>query len=333
MTIVTILGSLLLVVMTAQGSPSSCLAGSAAAGNRQFEIAQPLLWQCVVTEERTPQDAVNLTLTYRALKNYADGMKRVDSALKQMPDNEDLHYISAFLLFRTQQFSQSMDELSAAYRMKQDDWRVHQLFAMNFIEERGNQSDSYAEQEFARAIKLNPQDAESYYLLSRLYYTQQRFSEAIAASSRAILISPNYFEAYDNLALSYQAVGDVPRAVEAFSRAINLTAKTGNSDPWPYINYAALLEDQSPGAAIPLLKQALAIDPQNADANYHLGRCLNDVGQLTEAQSYYERTIAIDARYDRAYYALSTLLRSKDPARSAELLRKFQELKNQKSVH
>jgi tetratricopeptide (TPR) repeat protein len=333
LTIATILGALLLSAMSAQGTVSPCIAGARAAGNRQFEIAQPLLWQCVVTEERTQQDTVSLTLTYRALKNYADGMKRVDAALKQMPDNEDLHYISAFLLFRTQQFSQSIDELSVAYRMKQDDWRVHQLLAMDFIEERGNKSDSYAEQEFARAIKLNPQNAEAYYLLSRLYYTQQRFSEAIAASSRAILISPNYAEAYDSLALSYQATGDVSRAVEGFSQAINITAKAGNTDPWPYINYGVFLEDQSPRTAIPLLKQAIAIDPRNPDANYHLGRCLNDIGQLTESESYYERTIEIDASYDRAYYALSRLLRVRDPVRSAELLRRFKELTHHESAH
>ena len=228
-------------------------------------------------------------MSYRALKNYAEGLKSVDAALKRTPENEDLHYISAFLYFRTQQYSLSMSELSTAYRMKQDDWRVHQLFALNFIEDKNNQSDSYAEQEFGRAIKFNPQNAELYYELSRLYYTQQRFSEAIAASSRAIAISPNYAEAYDNLALSYQASGDIPRAIEGFSCAINLMAQSGNSDAWPYINYAVFLENDSPGSAIPLLKQAITIDPQNAAANYHLGRCLSKVGQPTEAIGYYER--------------------------------------------
>lgn len=76
--------------------------------------------------------------------------------------------------------------------MKQDDWRLHQLFAMNFVEEK---KDAYAQQEFIRAIKLHPEDAELYYQLSRLYYTEQRFSDALEASSRAIAISPDYEEA------------------------------------------------------------------------------------------------------------------------------------------
>ena len=212
----TILGSLVLVNATALGALSACSMGATAVGDRQFGAAQPLLWQCILNAERQPQDAVNLALSYRALKKYAEGLKSVDAALKRTPENEDLHYISAFLYFRTQQYSLSMSELSTAYRMKQDDWRVHQLFALNFLEDKNNQSDSYAEQEFARAIKFNPQNAELYYQLSRLYYTQQRFSESIAASSRAIAISPNYAEAYDNLALSYQATAIFRAQLKAF---------------------------------------------------------------------------------------------------------------------
>ena len=286
----------------------------------------------MVSPEREPQDAVNLTLTYRDLNNYFDGLKIAKAQIAQAPDNEDLHYVAAFLLFHLRQFPDSINELATAFRLKQDDWRVHQLFALNFIEQGSKQSDSYAEQELARAIKLNGKNAELYYELSRLYYTEQRFSESVAAASRAIAISPNYAEAYDNLALGYQAMGDIPRAVEGFSRAINLTAKAGNGDPWPYIDYAALLEDQSPGAAIPLLRQATAIDPRNAEANYRLGRCLNDVGQLKEAQAFYEQAITIDPTYQAAYYGLAVLLRTTDPARSADLLKKYQALRSQKAA-
>ena len=82
-----------------------------------------------------------------------------------------------------------------------------------------------------------------------------------------------------------------------------------------------------------MLKQAITIDPQNAAANYHLGRCLSKVGQPTEAIGYYERAISLDSNYDLAYYALSMLLRTPDPDRSAALLRKFRELKSQKTAH
>jgi tetratricopeptide (TPR) repeat protein len=218
-----------------------------------------------------------------------------------------------------------MKELAAAYLMKQDDWRLHQLFAMNFVEER---SDSYAEQEYIRAIKLNPSDAELYYQLSRLLYTEQRFNEALAASSRAITISPNYAQAYDNLGLCYEANGDIPHAIDSFSRAINLTERAGNTDPWPYINFAILLTTQSPGAAIPLLKQAIAIEPQNADANYYLGRSLRQIGQVADAQGYFEKTIEIDPDCKSAYYALSTLLRAHDPDKSGILMRRFEELRS-----
>ena len=331
--ILAFLGPLLLANATLLGALSPCKSGAGAVGKRQFDTAQALLWECVVSDERQSQDAVDLTLTYRALRNYADGMKRVEGALKQMPQNEDLHYISAVLLFRTGRFSESTAELTTAYQMNPSDWRVHQLFALNFIEQKGEKSNSYAEQEFARSLKLNPKNAEAYYQLSRLYYTEQRFSESIAASSRAVTIYPDYAEAYDNLALSYQAIGDLPHAVEAFSKAINLTSQSGNGDAWPYVNYAAFLEDQSPASAIPLLRQAIAIDPENAEAHYRLGRCLNDLGEFDQAQGSFERAIAINPKDDRAYYALAVLLRAKDPSRSAELMKKFQALRLSSPAH
>jgi len=305
---------------------SPCLNGAEALSGRQFENAQQLLWLCVLSNERQPQDAVNLTFTYRALRNYTEGQTRVAAEIERAPANEDLHYVSAYLLFRTRQYEASMKELTAAYVMKQDDWRLHQLFALCFVEQKNN---SYSEQEFARAIKLNPENAELYYQLSRLYYTEQRFSEALDASSRAVAISPNYAEAYDNMGLCYKANGDIPQAIESFSRAINLTERAGNKDPWPYINFAVLLEAQSPGSAISLLEQAVSIDPQNADANYYLGRSLLQNGQAENAQKYFEKTIAIDPACASAYYALATLLRARDPGRSATLLRKFEELRSQ----
>jgi tetratricopeptide (TPR) repeat protein len=169
--------------------------------------------------------------------------------------------------------------------------------------------------------------------LSRLLYTEQRFDEALAASGRAITISPNYAEAYDNLGLCYEANGNIPHAIESFSRAINLTERAGNRDPWPYINFAVLLATQSPETAIPLLKQAISIDPQNTDANYYLGRSLEETGQAMDAQQYFEKTIAIDPNCESAYYALAILLRAYNPEKSKALMRRFAELRSANPAH
>ena len=302
---------------------SPCSTGDSAFLRRQFDVAQPLLWLCVVSGERQPQDAVNLAYTYRDLHNYAEGQSRVTAEIEHYPSNEDLYYVAAYLLFRTQQFSQAIKELTAAYLMKQDDWRLHQLFAMIFVEQKDYVN---AEHEFVRAIKLNPKNAEVYYQLSRLYYTDQRFSEAVAAAGRAIEIWPNYFEAYESLGLGYQANGDIKRAIESFSRAINLDHQGGNSDPWPYINFAMLIDSQSPASAIPLLQQAIAIDPRNADAEYYMGKSLRAIGQPEQAQQHFESAIQLDPACKSAYYALAALVRRRDQQRSAELMSKFKEL-------
>jgi len=306
-------------------SPPPCQAGLDQVKSGDYVSAQSSLWSCVESGSGNPTHTFYLTLTYRELKNYDSGLSKANAALKQTPDSVEMLYLAAFLHYRRGENKDSMLLLSKAYKQAPNDWRIHQLFALNYITFKMNEA---VEAELKKAIALNPTNAELEYQLGRLYFTLNWYDKSIAAMKLALAITPDYPEVYDSLGLTYEALQDVKQAEESFAQAIELDRKHGIKDPWPLINYAELLFDQeSPKASLPLLNQALEIDPRSPDANYQMGRVMRALHRNAEAEKYFEKTIDADPSFANAYYQLGSLVQKRgDSARAAVLLDRFKVL-------
>ena len=314
-------------------APPTCQAGLDQVKSGDYQGAQVALWPCLDSGSANATDAFYLTLTYRELKNYDSGLSRVNAALKRTPDNADLLYLAAFLHYRKGESKDSMLLLSRAYKLAPEDRRIHQVFALNYITFNMNEA---VEAELKKAIALNPTNAELEYQLGRLYFTLNWYEKSIEAMQRALAIVPDYPEVYDSLGLTYEAMLDEKKAAESFAKAVELDRKHGIKDPWPLINYAKclLFYDQSPEACLPLLAQALEIDPHSPEANYQMGRVQRVLHRNSEAEKYFEKTIEVDPSFPQAYYQLGTLLQKRgETARASLLLYRFKALteKNKKS--
>jgi tetratricopeptide (TPR) repeat protein len=315
-------------------SPPACQAGLDRVKSGDYVSAQDSLWSCVESGAETPTHTYDLTLTYRQLKNYDSGLSRADADLKLAPDNVELLYLAAFLHYRRGENKDSMLLLSKAYKQAPDDWRIHQLFALNYISFNMNEA---VEAELKKAIALNPTNAELEYQLGRLYFTQNRFDESIAAMNRALTIYPDYPEVYDNLGLTYAGLRQPKLAEENFAKAIEIDRKQGIKDPYPLINCAKFFffYETAPEKSLPLLSQALEFDPRSREGNYQMGRVLRALHRNAEAEKYFEKTIEVDPSYPFPYYELATLLQKRgENARAAVLLERFKVLneKNKQST-
>jgi tetratricopeptide (TPR) repeat protein len=314
------------------GDPAPCPAGldQYSAGN--YAAAQRLLSDCVESHQGTPAHAVYLAQTYRALKNYDAGLARTTAALAQASDDVDLLYVAAWLRYRRNETKDSMVLLSKAYRLAPKDWRLHQLFALNYIS--FDMLDT-AKLSLLQALALNPQNAELHYQLSRLYYTQNRFQDSLDAVKAALAIVPDYPEAYDSLGLTYEGLNDPTQAAAAYSKAIDLDRSRGIRDEWPLINYATLLlQREAPRESLPLLTEALEFNPSSTKANYQMGRALRALGRGAEAEKYFEKAIQLDPAFSSAYYQLATLMRDRgDRQRFASLMAQFKALAEKEKKH
>jgi tetratricopeptide (TPR) repeat protein len=302
-----------------------CPAGSEQFKKQDYTAAQASLWDCVESGVASSADALDLALTYRTLKNYDSGLSRAAADLKRSPDNVNLLYLAAFLQYRLNDSKDSMVLVSKAYKIQPNDWRLHQLFALNYIVFRMPDA---VESELKTAIRLNPENSELHYQLGRLFFSEEHVEQSIEEINRAIQLTPDYPQAYDSLGLSYESQANFTKAAESYLKAIALNRKLGLRDEWPLIDYGSmLLRQDSAQAAVPYLLEALEINPLSANANYQAGRAMRLLKRYDEAQKYFEKTIALDPSYSYAYYQLANLVRERgDNQRASLLMSKYKEL-------
>jgi tetratricopeptide (TPR) repeat protein len=300
----------------------SCQTGKALFGSKSYAAAQENLWRCVEAGTSDREYGYLLSLTFRELKNYTAGFERVVS----LPDSVDKLYIHAYLQFRVGNARESCSTLEAAYRRDPDDWRVYQLYGLNYVVLDIKEG---AEVSFTNAIRLNPNNAELWYLLARFYYTDNRPQQSIAAATEALKLVPDYPEVYSNIALCYEALADDTRAEKNFQRAIELNRKLERRDEWPLLNYAAYLIKQGrPQPALPVVTEGLTVNNKSARGHYLMGRALSKVGRIADARKHLETSISLDDKDASAYFELGMLLqRVGDREGSRTNLARFESLK------
>lgn len=313
----------LLFVGACVAQPDSCVHGSELFARREWRAAQERLWDCVAAGARDKERAYELVLTYRELKNYEDGLKRLRATSGA---TVDLLYLEAFLLFRTGSHRQSVDVLGRAYRLDPGDWRVHQMFALNYVV---MEIPEGAEQEFQVAVRLNPGNPELWYQLARFFYTQNRFPESLAASQKALVLSPGYADAHNNLALCYEALAQPEKVREHYETAIELNRKMGRMDEWPLLNYAAfLIKGEQIGESLVMIEHAIDLNSESARAYYLRGKALRTLDRLEEARQALARSIALEPNEPGAYYEMAGLLRRLgDASASKRMYQKFDSLR------
>ena len=111
----------------------------------------------------------------------------------------------------------------------------------------------------------------------------------------------------------------VAAGVVAILAALVVKAKVSDVELWQGMN---LVQESKCGAALPHLRKAVAAKPNNAEVHGLLGYCLNSMQQNQEAQSEYERSLAIDPDQDWLQVNLAIMLVGKDDARAALLFEK-----------
>lgn len=87
-------------------------------------------------------------------------------------------------------------------------------------------ADEFAIQTYIQAINLDPLNTDVRINLGGLYYSLQRFDDAIDTFKLAVLTKPDYANAHYNLALSYKAAGQVDKAISEMTTVLSLVNKS-----------------------------------------------------------------------------------------------------------
>jgi len=167
-----------------------------------------------------------------------------------------------------------------------------------------------ADKWLTRAVEWNPKDTDAWYNLGRTKYTENRFDEAIHAFEECLKLDPRNVKAEDNLGLSYYGLARVGDAETAYKAAIDWQASAKERDPQPYIDLGTLyLEQNRPRDALPCLREATRIAPDDAKGHEKLGKTYSQLDQLPDAQRELERAVALAPDVASLHYMLGQVYR------------------------
>jgi tetratricopeptide (TPR) repeat protein/glycosyltransferase involved in cell wall biosynthesis len=186
-----------------------------------------------------------------------------------------------------------------------------------------------AEEFLKTAVELQPDYVKAWFCLGNLHLAQEIFPQAVIAYRQALALRPDSLPIYNNLGYALQQQGLFDEAINYYEKALELKpnfieaeANLGNAlyaqgklSREQKLYYAQLnnklgVARKKAGdlqTAATYYKQAIALQPDLADAHYNLGVVLQEQGELEEAIACYQRLLEINPNYAEVYFNLGKI--------------------------
>lgn len=261
----------------------------------------------------------------------------VQNYLTQHSDSADAHFLLGYILFREIQMGASAEgstqgaqynELSPALarlgktnaeaslaeytkgaRYRKPSAADLKVVALDYVV-LGDFSD--ADKWLTRTLQWNPLDADGWYHLGRVKYTLNLFADGVHAFEQCLKLDPKNVKAEDNLGLCYEGLGRMDEAIAAYRQALAWQTQAASAEPFvgPTLDLGSLLLDQNnPQDAVPYLRRAAEIAPQDSRIHEKLGKAYSQLNLLPEAQEELERAVELSPQNPRLHFMLGQIYR------------------------
>ena len=148
-----------------------------------------------------------------------------------------------------------------------------------------------AEAAYKEILAKHPNVPEVHYNLGYVYSQKKDWAAAEAAYLKAIEVKPSYGEAYTALSRVYSSSGQPAKATEILAKA----SAENKGDPKVQYGVAVdLLNSGKTDEAIAAFNKLLEIDPNHADAYFHLGTLAVQQNKVEEAVTHLEKYLSMN---------------------------------------
>jgi tetratricopeptide (TPR) repeat protein len=236
------------------------------------------------------------------LKQFEDADIALQAYISGHPQSEEAAYLLADTYFRENKPKQSLDQFTAAAKIKTPTANDLEIVALDYVLLSDyHDAGDYLEE----SLKMDPTNIEVRYHLGRVRYQQNQFDQAITAFKQVLKADPGNIKAQDNLGLSLEAENQIDQAIAEYRKAIALEGAATVPSEQPYLNLGTLLNktNKSDEAAI-LLGKAKEIDPKSSKVRYELGKALFDLNRLEDSRRELEQAIRLDDKNAPSHYLL-----------------------------
>jgi tetratricopeptide (TPR) repeat protein len=274
----------------------------------------------------------------------------LEAAIRERPNDALVQYYLAKSYYLQRRFSRARDAYEAAARLDPRSPRARLGLALSLYE-MGNLP--AARGAFEHALRLDDRSAWAEYMLGKIRWLEGDAKGALPHVRRATELDPRSDQAWYGLAVCYANLRNYNEAIAALRRALarreasaqyhtalgEMLAYRGDAEDGRrhYERALELKPDYGPACALlgnfllrnapepdslhqaeDLLRRATRLETNRpAEVWFNLGQVYTQQGQFPKAVEALKRSLAIDARDERFYYALANAYRRGGDARNA----------------
>ena len=156
---------------------------------------------------------------------------------------------------------------------------------------------------FQQVIAAKPDNAEGYYNLGTLNLRRNDLTQARSYFEQTLKLRPNYPEAWNNLGMVAAQQGHPDEAIQSFQQSLQLRPDYAIA----LLNLGNVYRRQGDARAKDTLTRALALQPDDPEANYSLGMFYAQQGQVQLAADSLRRALELRPAYPEALNNLGVL--------------------------
>lgn len=278
-------------------------------------LSAPGTWVSAQQSSATPENNLSAASSLLIAKHYAEAEALLRESISGDENLAEAHIMLAYALFREDKPAESLQEYTRAAQLRTPSAADLKWVALDYVLLNDYHD---ASRWMSESLRMNPDDAEAWYSLGRINYTENYFKEAEACFERTLKLSPHDVRAEDNLGLTYEGLYRLDDAIKAYRTAIEWQQGSGHADEQPYINLAIVLLNQNKlNEAVPLLQRAQAIAPDDTRLLTQLARVNYQLGKFADAENELRKVLAKSPKDAAIHFQLGRVLHKEGKADQA----------------
>jgi Flp pilus assembly protein TadD len=236
---------------------------------------------------------------------------RADAMLRPLiaadPQAAEPRYLLAYALLREDKPAESLKEYTSAAALRAPTAAELRSVALDYVLLKALPD---ADRWMSRALAMDANDAETWYAMGRLRYTQGRYGDALTCFEKTLALNPRSMKGENNLGLAYEALNRNDDAVRAYRNAIAWQKDDPAPSEQPLLNLAILLQhrNQLPEAQ-QLLEQAAKIAPKDPHIHENLGQVYLHTDRAADAAKEFADAVRLAPQNPRYHYLLGQAYR------------------------
>jgi Flp pilus assembly protein TadD len=223
------------------------------------------------------------------------------------PKGAEPRYLLAYSLLREDKAADSLKEYTQAAALRAPTAAELRSVALDYVLLKDLPD---ADHWMSRSLAMDGNDAETWYTMGRLRYTEGRYGDALTCFQKTVALNPRSVKGENNLGLAYEALNRNDEAVRAYRTAIEWQKDDPAQSEQPLLNLAILLQhrNQLPEAQ-QLLEQAAKIAPKEPRIHENLGQVYLHTDRAADAVKEFARAVRLAPQNPRYHYLLGQAYR------------------------